>query len=569
MATAKKTAKKPTKPARALSEYKAKRNFKATPEPGPKKEATKKGRSFCVQMHLASRLHYDFRLEHNGVLLSWSVPKGPSLNAADKRLAVQVEDHPVAYGDFEGVIPSGYGAGVVVLWDRGTWAPENGDVSAALQKGELKFSLDGVKLKGSWVLVRTRRDEGGKPQWLLIKHRDQWSGEIDVTQAAPDSVKSFQDMSGVLRDAGVPEAWKRELPMKSGEAAEKMRAVVKGALAGGTTKPKDDMTWESHKPGERAINAAKGKKVTTKKGQHRALPAAKVPASALKLGKNQPKLSNLTKVLFPATKFTKGDLIEYYTAVAPLILPHLAKRAATLKRYPDGVDGKFFFEKRCASHRPEWMETAKVDAGGEAGPVEYCVIGDVPSLMWAANMAAIEIHVPLAMAAAPEVPRSMVFDLDPGAPADISDCARVALRLRDLLKSQGLECFAKHSGSKGIHVFVPLNRTGVTFEATKSYARAVAQALEKDDPKRVISKMDRAAREGKVYVDWAQNDSAKTTAPPYIVRAREKPWVSVPLDWEAIEAGRPTAPTADQFLKKLPKADAFADVLSRAQALPR
>src|SRR2546423_2413986 len=185
-----------------LAEYNAKRDFKTSPEPGGRaKRARRKQRIFCVQKHLASHLHYDFRLEHNGVLLSWAVPKGPSLNPKDKRLAMRVEDHPFDYADFEGVIPEGYGAGIVMVWDKGTWAPEPGfeDVDTALVNGELKFRLEGVKLKGSWVLVRTHSD--GYPEgrtWLLIKHRDQWAGEVNVVEAAPDSAQSFGDFADLL-----------------------------------------------------------------------------------------------------------------------------------------------------------------------------------------------------------------------------------------------------------------------------------------------------------------------------------------------------------------------------------
>src|SRR3712207_2139974 len=184
----------------ALADYRAKRNFKTSPEPGPRvaRARKKKGLIFCVQKHLASHLHYDFRLEHEGVLLSWAVPKGPSLRPGDKRLAMKVEDHPLDYADFEGVIPEGYGAGVVMVWDKGTWQPEEAtkDVDAALRKGELKFTLDGVKLKGSWVLVRTRAADGRG--WLLIKHRDDWAGDLDVTTAAPLSVKSFGDFPDIM-----------------------------------------------------------------------------------------------------------------------------------------------------------------------------------------------------------------------------------------------------------------------------------------------------------------------------------------------------------------------------------
>ena len=204
----------------ALEEYRRKRDFKKTPEPEGTVAPARQERFFCVQKHLASHLHYDLRLEHNGVLLSWAVPKGPSLDPTTKRLAMHVEDHPVAYGDFEGVIPDGYGAGLVMLWDRGTWTPEAPDVDAALKKGDLKFQLNGYKLKGSWVLVRTSgrypgARDGGAQSWLLIKHRDDWSGDIDITDFAPRSVKSDNDFDEILADDN-PDVWTSNRPAKSG-----------------------------------------------------------------------------------------------------------------------------------------------------------------------------------------------------------------------------------------------------------------------------------------------------------------------------------------------------------------
>jgi bifunctional non-homologous end joining protein LigD len=216
-----------------LKEYRAKRNFKASPEPagGLKmgKSVKREGPIFCVQKHLASHLHYDFRLEHRGVLLSWAVPKGPSLNPKDKRLAMRVEDHPLDYADFEGVIPEGYGAGIVMVWDKGTWKSQSPDVDEALARGELKFTLDGVKLKGSWVIVRTRgdrkSDSGESRTWLLIKHKDDWAGELDVTVAAPDSVKSFGDFADIL-SADKPEIWESHRPAEGGEAGKMLRVII-------------------------------------------------------------------------------------------------------------------------------------------------------------------------------------------------------------------------------------------------------------------------------------------------------------------------------------------------------
>jgi DNA ligase D-like protein (predicted 3'-phosphoesterase) len=221
-----------------LEKYKQKRNFSSTPEPsGDEKLASErakakpeKGLFFCVQKHLASHLHYDFRLEYKGVLLSWAVPKGPSLDPKTKRLAMHVEDHPIEYGTFEGVIPSGYGAGIVMLWDQGTWTPESPDVDAALKKGDLKFTLDGFKLKGSWVLVRTGGRWGGGDgrSWLLIKHRDDWAGEVDIAEFAPKSVKSGGDFEDILA-AGKPDIWESHRPAKGGEAGAMLAKIIERA----------------------------------------------------------------------------------------------------------------------------------------------------------------------------------------------------------------------------------------------------------------------------------------------------------------------------------------------------
>jgi bifunctional non-homologous end joining protein LigD len=226
----------------ALDKYKAKRDFTTSPEPsGAKAHRSPAGRAprfFCVQKHLASHLHYDVRLEHAGVLLSWAVPKGPSLDPATRRLAMHVEDHPFDYGEFEGVIPSGYGAGIVILWDRGTWTPEVDDVDAALAKGDLKFTLDGYKLKGSWVLVRTRGWQGGRGagghaddgrSWLLIKHRDEWAGDVDIAEFAPLSVKSEGNFADILAQDN-PDIWRSNRPAQGGETGAMFQKIIAQAL---------------------------------------------------------------------------------------------------------------------------------------------------------------------------------------------------------------------------------------------------------------------------------------------------------------------------------------------------
>jgi bifunctional non-homologous end joining protein LigD len=261
----------------ALEKYKAKRNFSESPEPaGDARHKSPKGRQprfFCVQKHLASHLHYDFRLEHNGVLLSWAVPKGPSLDPRTKRLAMHVEDHPVEYGDFEGVIPSGYGAGIVMLWDRGTWTPEVDDVEAALKKGDLKFTLDGFKLKGSWVLVRTKGWGGGSGgdgrSWLLIKHRDDWAGDVDIAEFAPLSVKSSSDFADILAQDN-PAIWISHRPAEGGETGAMFQKIIDRALALRDETPTRPAKTTTKKPAA---------KKTATKGVKKKAPAARKTAT--------------------------------------------------------------------------------------------------------------------------------------------------------------------------------------------------------------------------------------------------------------------------------------------------
>ena len=244
-------------------------------------------------------------------------------------------------------------------------------------------------------------------------------------------------------------------------------------------------------------------------------------------------VSNLDKVLYPKVGFTKGQVIDYYIRVAPVLLPHLKDRPLTMKRYPDGVEGEFFYEKNCPSHRPKWVQTAKVWSEGNDRFMSYCLFQDLPTLVWAANLADLELHTSLSRKNKIERPTMMVFDLDPGAPANIVQCCQVGLWLRDLLDQMKLKSFAKTSGSKGLQVYVPLN-TAVTYHQTKSLSHALAQHLEHEHADLVTSNMSKAVRKSKVFVDWSQNDEHKTTICVYSLRAREEPTVSTPLTWEEV-----------------------------------
>ena len=305
-------------------------------------------------------------------------------------------------------------------------------------------------------------------------------------------------------------------------------------------------------------------------------PRAAAPAPAtVHIGRRQVTFSNLQKVLYPVAGFTKGEAIQYYLRIADVILPHLKRRALTLKRYPDGVDGFFFYEKNCPAHRPPWIDTANVPTANRVGGINFCLANDAATLAWVANLASLELHTSLARAPKVERPTMMVFDFDPGPNTDILDCGRVAIRMRDRLLNLGLRSFAKTSGSKGLHFYVPLN-TPCTFDDTKAFSHAMAMLLEREDPGYVTSVMRKDLRVGKVFIDWSQNDEHKTTVCPYSLRARSRPTVSTPVTWdeveEAIEAGDPErlrfeARDVVQRVRSL--GDLFEPVLGLKQKLPR
>jgi bifunctional non-homologous end joining protein LigD len=286
------------------------------------------------------------------------------------------------------------------------------------------------------------------------------------------------------------------------------------------------------------------------------------------------RLSNLDKVFYPASGFTKGQVIEYYTRVAPVLLPHLRDRPLTLKRYPDGVEGEFFYEKQCPSHAPDWVRTASIRLDADGREIDFCLANDLPTLVWLANLADIELHTSLSLASDMTRPTAIVFDLDPGAPAALLECAQVAVWLREMLAGLELESFAKTSGSKGVQLFVPLNGPA-TYDEAKPFARALARLAEKQHSELVVSRMSRELRRGKVLVDWSQNDDFKTTACVYSLRARERPTVSTPLGWEELEdALRAAEPErlvfeAHEALERVERlGDLFEPVLSLRQQLP-
>jgi bifunctional non-homologous end joining protein LigD len=297
--------------------------------------------------------------------------------------------------------------------------------------------------------------------------------------------------------------------------------------------------------------------------------------TTIKAGSRNVEVSNLDKVFYPDAGFTKGDVIDYYRAVAPALLPHLKGRPITLKRYPNGVEGPFFYEKECPSHRPKWVKTAAITRRQDGKAVNYCVLNDEASLVWAANLADLELHTSLAVGRNVERPQVMVFDLDPGAPAGLVECCEVALVLRAMLDTAELQGFAKTSGSKGLQVFVPLH-TATNYEDTKAFAQAFARILEEERPGEVISKPNRQERKDKVFVDWSQNDRHKTTVSVYSLRARARPTVSTPVTWDEVSGARDSGDQAmlvfehDETLARIEEhGDLFEPVLTMQQRLPK
>lgn len=285
-------------------------------------------------------------------------------------------------------------------------------------------------------------------------------------------------------------------------------------------------------------------------------------------------LSNLSKVMYPAMGFTKAEVIDYYVNVAPVILDHIRDRGITLIRFPDGVDGKSFFSKRCVDYRPPWINAVEGPGHTNGEPIEYCQLAEPAALAWTANLAGLEIHAPMARSIDIERPTIIVFDLDPGLGTDICDCARIALLIRDLLDHLGLVCFPKTSGSKGMQLYLPINDgMRLSHEMASEFALALAQLLEKQHPNLVITKMSRAARDGRIFIDWSQNSRHKTTVAPYSLRAKHEPTVSTPLRWDEVEAsaaGSPASFTSGEVLDRIEAhGDLFGEVVTLDQELPK
>jgi bifunctional non-homologous end joining protein LigD len=527
----------------ALADYKAKRDFDRTPEPAgdARTDGPGGGRMFVVQRHRARRLHYDLRLEVDGVLASWAVPKGPTLDPGTRHLAVHVEDHPMEYADFEGVIPSGeYGGGDVIVWDRGTWEPSaTDDPAAAIAAGELHFDLHGEKLAGRFALVRRDRDGGGREQWLLVHKNDDNAEKGWDPEDHPASVKSGRTNDEV---AAAPEAlWRSDLPPDEAEVAVSATEIPR---------------WEGPTPEELAALDALARE-------------GRWHLQARRLS-----LTNLDKVLVPGRgdepPLTKRDLVRYHACVAPAMLPYLVDRAVNMHRFPDGVDRPGFWHNEVPPRAPSWLRAWRNPAADEGEAENYIVPDSVPALAWLANYGAVELHPWTSRIDRPDEPTWALFDIDPGECTSFDDVVLLARLHRTALDHLGVTGCPKVSGQRGIQVWVPV-RPGYSFTETRAWVEKVSRSIGASVPDLVSWAWRRDERAGLARLDYTQNAVNKTLVAPYGVRPRPGAPVSVPIRWDELDDPglRPDGWTVRTVLDRLAEVgDPLAPLIGMAQDLP-
>ena len=515
--------------AKGLEAYRAKRDFTITPEPSGLEDRPVKPsehRRFVIQKHDATRLHYDLRLELGGVFKSWAVTRGPSLDPGEKRLAVEVEDHPLPYGDFEGTIPDDeYGGGTVMIWDRGFWAPETvTPIQQSLDKGELKFLLAGEKLQGSWVLVRLKgKHNEKKTNWLLIKHKDEWAtpGQDDI-QDKDKSVASGRGLDQIAQGRGRGAA-----PFMTEGPAAQPAAV-----------------WNQ-------VEASR---------KSRLAKAATPPPKTVEF----PKLTHPKRILWPDTAFSKQILAEYLMGIAPWLIDHIYGRPCSLLRAPEGIGGQTFFQRHAMGVAGQ-PKTVLVDRDHEP----YLQLDDAQTIVTMAQISVIEFHPWNCAPFQPEIPGRLVFDLDPAPDVAFTDVVDTARELHTRLTKLGLVPFCKTTGGKGLHVVVPLDPDPATDWAQgKLFANTVCSQMEADSPKRYVTNMAKAKRPGKIFLDYLRNTSKATAVAPLSPRARAGAPVSMPVTWAQVRKGLdPAKFTIETAPKQLKASRAWEDYGSASRSL--
>jgi bifunctional non-homologous end joining protein LigD len=532
-----------------LEPYWEKRDFAKTSEPrgdGGAPGAAGESRRFVVQRHRARRLHYDFRLEIDGVLASWAVPKGPTLDPALRRAAFHVEDHPIEYFDFEGLIPSGeYGGGDVIVWDQGTWElhasrKDGGEAPAparAVREGELHLDMHGEKLKGRFLLRRTGVDSAGKEQWILLhKHDDDAVTGWDP-EAHPRSVLSGRTNDEVKADPD--RMWRSDLPADTASISLRPGGDVRG--------PSADELAQLDSLGEAGRWTVFGREL---------------------------QVTNLSKVLFPARPgeeaVTKRELIRYAASIAPVTLPYLAHRALNMNRFPGGADTPGFWHKELPSHAPEWVPRWDNPAAKRGDSRTYLVVDEPAALIWAANFGALEWHAWTSLVDAPDRPTYALVDLDPGEATSWDDLLFLARLHRTALEHLNLRGQAKVTGQRGIQIWIPI-APGPSYSDTRAWTEKLSRTVGKVAPDLVSWKWQKSEREGLARLDYTQNAGNKTLVAPYSPRPAPGAPVSAPIAWEELDDPqlRPDSFTIRSILPRIAaKGDLFRPVLRYDQRLP-
>jgi bifunctional non-homologous end joining protein LigD len=537
-----------------LERYNAKRDFAVTPEPkggrakggkakgGKAKDGKAKGgkaptgrNRFVVQRHRARRLHYDMRLEMDGVLVSWAVPKGPTLDPGAKRMAIHVEDHPLEYFDFEGVIPRGeYGGGDVIVWDWGTWAAvDTDDPVAAVERGELHFELAGEKLRGRFVIVRRGR-EGDREQWLLIHKRDDDAADGWDAEDHPRSVRSGRTNDEVAADPG--DTWTGERPTVAAWA----RRLTFDAV------PDDELRALGRlgREGDWAIDGV------------------------------EVHLTNLDKVLFPAKgkgkPLTKRDLVRYHATIAPAMLSYLAGRPVNPHRFPNGIDKPGFWHKAVPDYAPDWLTRFHYDDADEGETEWYAVVDSVPSLVWMANYGAVELNPWTSRVEAPHEPTWALVDIDPGTETTFAEVRQLARLYRTALEHLGLLGGPKVTGQRGLQIWIPIRR-GYGFDDTRAWVERLSRTVGATLPELVSWAWRKADRGGRARLDYTQNAVNKTLVAPFSARPAPGAPVSVPITWDELDdrALRPDRWTIRTVGKRLAEVgDPLRDLVGMQQSLP-
>jgi bifunctional non-homologous end joining protein LigD len=513
-------------PQERLQRYRDKRDFSVTSEPsGTAPPSPSDGQRFVVQRHRASRLHYDFRLEVDGVLVSWAVPKGPTLDPDVKRMAVHVEDHPLDYFDFEGVIPKGeYGGGDVIVWDWGTWQlAEGDDALEAIEAGDLHIDLVGEKLRGRFVLVR-RNKPGGRAEWLMLHKHD------DAAVAGWD-----------------PEDHPRSV--KSGRTNDEVKAAPAATWSSSTL-------WAGPTDDELAALDQLGK------------------GGQWQLGEHVLKLTNLDKVLFPhrgnKPALTKRDLVRHFAQAAPAMLPYLAGRPVNMHRFPDGIDKAGFWHKAAPDHAPDWLTRWRNEEADPGETEVYLVLDSPAALAWAANYGALEVHPWTSTADHPHQPTWAMIDVDPGTRSSFDDALVLTRLYRAALDHLGVQACPKVTGKRGIQVWVPV-ADGYTFDDTRAWVEGISRAIGDTVPEMVSWEWETAKRGGRTRLDYTQNAINKTLVAPFSPRPVHGAPVSVPITWDelddpALRSGRWTIRTVQDRLASA--GDPLAPLIGLQQRLP-